>query len=511
MVLGQISPIFGTRISELNMIEEKKQVILEPAVKEKYELVIGLEVHAQLLTNSKMYTADSTMYGNLPNTNISVITLGHPGTLPKVNKKAVEFAVKMGLACDCHITRRNIFARKNYFYPDLPKGYQVTQDKDPICVGGSVPIILSSGERKNIALTRIHLEEDAGKSIHLAGEVDTLVDFNRAGVPLIEIVSEPDMRSSEEAYQFLTEIKKLVKYLDICDGNMEEGSLRCDANVSIRLKGSTQLGKKVEVKNMNSFRNVARAIEHEFERQIILEEQGEEIVSETRTFDAAAGTTSGMRTKEDLNDYRYFPEPDLSPVVISEEWLASIQKTLPPLPRELYEKFVTTYGLPEYDAGVLTDSKEIALYFEELCALTSNYKAASNWMMGPIKSYLNELTLHIADFPISPVAVASLIGMIDDGKVSFSAASQKIYPEMLKSPEKAPIEIATELNLIQQSDEGSLKPIVDQVLAENAQKVEEYRAGKKGLMGMFMGQVMKKSQGKADPKVASKLLSEMLD
>lgn len=495
----------------LDMIEDTKIATLEPNVKSKYELVIGLEVHAQLLTNSKMYTSDSTTFGNLPNTNISVITLGHPGTLPKVNRKAVEFAVKMGLACDSQITRRNIFARKNYFYPDLPKGYQITQDKGPICVGGEVPIILSNGEKRSIALTRIHMEEDAGKSIHLAGEIDTLVDFNRAGVPLIEIVSEPDMRSSEEAYQFLTEIKKLVKYLEICDGNMEEGSLRCDANVSIRPKGSVGYGKKVEVKNMNSFRNVARAIEHEFERQVLMAENGEEIISETRTFDATSGSTSGMRTKEDLNDYRYFPEPDLSPVVISEEWLTAIQKTLPPLPRELFNKFVNEYGLPEYDAGVLTDSKEIALFFEELCQLTQNYKAASNWMMGPIKSYLNELTLHMDDFPIRPKTLSALIRLIDDGKVSFSVASQKIYPVLLKSPEKEPLTVATELNLIQESNEDSLMPIVESVLAENVQKVQEYKSGKKGLMGMFMGQVMKKSQGKADPKVASKLLSELLD
>src|SRR5690554_5742658 len=287
-------------------------------IKEKYELVIGLEVHAQLLTASKMYASDSTEFGNMPNTNISAITLGHPGTLPKVNKRAVEYAIKMGLACKSEITRRNIFARKNYFYPDLPKGYQLTQDKGPICVGGEVPIVLSTGEKKSVALTRIHMEEDAGKSIHLAGEVDTLVDFNRAGVPLIEIVSEPDMRSSEEAYNFLVEIKKLVRYLDICDGNMEEGSLRCDANVSVRLKGDVELGKKVEVKNMNSFRNVARAIEHEFERQVELLEKAETFVSETRTFDATTGTTSSMRTKEDMNDYRYFPEPDLSPVIVSQ-------------------------------------------------------------------------------------------------------------------------------------------------------------------------------------------------
>ncbi|HLT08470.1 MAG TPA: Asp-tRNA(Asn)/Glu-tRNA(Gln) amidotransferase subunit GatB [Cyclobacteriaceae bacterium] len=485
--------------------------MLSEEVKGKYELVVGLEVHAQLLTASKMYNSDSTEYGNLPNTNISVITLGHPGTLPKVNKKAVEFAIKMGLACNSEITRRNIFARKNYFYPDLPKGYQLTQDKGPICVGGSVPIVLASGEKKSIALTRIHMEEDAGKSIHLAGEVDTLVDFNRAGVPLIEIVSEPDMRSSEEAYNFLVEIKKLVRYLEICDGNMEEGSLRCDANVSVRLRGASTFGKKVEVKNMNSFRNVARAIEHEFERQVGMLERGEEIISETRTFDATTGTTSGMRTKEDMNDYRYFPEPDLSPVVVSEEWLNSIRETMPSLPGALYERFVSEFGLPEYDAGVLTDTKEIALYFEELCTKTSNYKAASNWVMGPVKSYLNELTLSIQEFPISSTRLAELIAIIDEGKVSFSVASQRIYPELLKDSTKSALEIAQALNLIQESDEGSLKPIVEKVLAENSAKVAEYKSGKKGLMGMFMGQVMKQSQGKADPKVASRLLAELLE
>lgn len=485
--------------------------MLSEEIKGKYELVVGLEVHAQLLTASKMYNSDSTEYGNMPNTNISVITLGHPGTLPKVNKKAVEFAIKMGLACNSEITRRNIFARKNYFYPDLPKGYQLTQDKGPICVGGTVPIVLASGEKKNIALTRIHMEEDAGKSIHLAGEVDTLVDFNRAGVPLIEIVSEPDMRSSEEAYNFLVEIKKLVRYLDICDGNMEEGSLRCDANVSARIKGAAELGKKVEVKNMNSFRNVARAIEHEFERQVEMLEQGETILSETRTFDATTGATSGMRTKEDMNDYRYFPEPDLSPVIVSEEWLNSIRDTMPSLPGALYDRFVSEFGLPDYDAGVLTDTKEIALYFEELCKATNNYKAASNWVMGPVKSYLNELTVSIQEFPVSPRQIAELIALVDEGKVSFSVASQRIYPELLKDSSRSGLEIAQHLNLIQESDEGSLKPIVEKILAENSAKVAEYKSGKKGLMGMFMGQVMKQSKGKADPKVASRILSELLE
>jgi len=483
--------------------------MLSADIKNKYELVIGLEVHAQLLTSSKMYNSDSTEYGNMPNTNVSVITLGHPGTLPKVNKMAVEYAIKMGIACNGEITRNNIFARKNYFYPDLPKGYQITQDKGPICVGGHVPIFIN-GEKKSVALTRIHMEEDAGKSMHLAGEVDTLVDFNRAGVPLIEIVSEPDMRSSDEAYAFLMEIKKLVRYLDICDGNMEEGSLRCDANISIRPKGDTELGKKVEVKNMNSFRNVVRAIEHEFDRQVQMMEAGIEIDSETRNFDGPTGTTSSLRSKENLNDYRYFPEPDLSPVVVSEEWLQAVKSEMPSLPRELHDKFVNHYGLPDYDAGVLTDSKEIALYFEELCEKTTNYKAASNWMMGPVKSYLNELTIHISDFPITPGQIADLIALIDEGKVNFSVASQKVYPELLRDRNKSPQQIAQEMNLIQESDENSIKPIIENVIAENAGKVEEYKAGKKGLLAMFMGQVMKKSQGKADPKVASKILIELL-
>jgi aspartyl-tRNA(Asn)/glutamyl-tRNA(Gln) amidotransferase subunit B len=440
-----------------------------------------------------------------------VITLGHPGTLPKVNKKAVEYAIKMGLACQSEITRYNVFARKTYFYPDLPKGYQITQDKGPICVGGVVPIELADGTEKVIRLNRVHMEEDAGKSMHLAGETDTLVDFNRAGTPLVEIVSEPDMRSPEEAYAFLTEIKKLVKYLDICDGNMEEGSLRCDANVSVMLKGAKEYGKKVEVKNMNSFRNVARAIEHEHERIIGLLEAGQEVISETRTFDATTGTTASMRTKEDLNDYRYFPEPDLSPVVISEEWLHSVRATMPALPRELYRKFVDVFGLPAYDAGVLSDAKEIALWFDALCAETKNYKAASNWMMGPVKSYLNELTLHIDEFPIKPQTLAELIALVDAGKVSFSVASQRIYPELLKATGESPLAIAQRLNLIQESDEGSLKPIVESVLAENEAKVAEYRSGKKGLMGMFMGEVMKKSKGKADPKVATRILTELLE
>ncbi|MDN4164397.1 Asp-tRNA(Asn)/Glu-tRNA(Gln) amidotransferase subunit GatB [Cytophagales bacterium LB-30] len=485
--------------------------MLDASIRNKYTAVIGLEVHAQLLTNSKMYSSDANEYGNMPNTNISVITLAHPGTLPKVNKKAVEYAVKMGIACGSTITRDNHFARKNYFYPDLPKGYQISQDKTPICVGGKIEIKLKDGQERSIGLTRIHMEEDAGKSIHMAEEVDTLIDLNRAGVPLIEIVSEPEIRTSDEAYAYLTEIRKLVRYLEICDGNMEEGSLRCDANISVMLNGAKEFGKKVEVKNMNSIRNVQRAIEHEIERQIIEIEKGNTIVSETRTFDATVGDTHSMRAKEDMNDYRYFPEPDLSPLIITEEYLNEVKAKMPPLPNELYKKFTKQYGLSEYDALVLTDTKEVALYYDELCSLTKNYKAASNWIMGPVKSYLNELTLSIEEFPVKPAQLADLIALIDANKVSFSVASQKIYPELTKGTTKSALEIAEDLNLIQVGDQDFIQQVVDEVLAANPAKVQEYKDGKKGLLGMFMGEVMKKSKGKADPKLASELLAKSLD
>jgi aspartyl-tRNA(Asn)/glutamyl-tRNA(Gln) amidotransferase subunit B len=406
---------------------------MDKSIRDKYTAVIGLEVHAQLLTKSKIYNADSTEYGSLPNTNVSVITLAHPGTLPRLNKRVVEYAIKMGLACHSTITRFNIFDRKNYFYPDLPKGYQITQDRTPICVGGFITIDSKGGPR-NISLHRIHIEEDAGKSMHLAGETDTLVDFNRAGVPLIEIVSNPEIKTSEEANAYLTEIRKLVRYLDICDGNMEEGSLRCDANISVMLNGAKEFGKKVEVKNMNSIRNVQRAIDHEIDRQIEEIEKGKTIFSETRTFDASTGFTYGMRTKEELNDYRYFPDPDLSPLVVSEAWLEQIRSSLPALPRELYTKYIEEFKLPEYDAHVLTDTKDVAMYFEEVCKLTKNYKAASNWVMGPVKSCLNELNLSADEFPIAPRALVELMNLVDSNKISFSVASQRVFPELLKNP-----------------------------------------------------------------------------
>lgn len=478
-------------------------------VSEKYTVVIGLEVHAQLLTQSKIYNSDSAAYGGAPNTHVSVITLAHPGTLPKLNRKAVEFAIKMGLACHCEISRYQIFDRKNYFYPDLPKGYQLTQDRTPICKGGFVTITTKAGEH-HIPLNRIHIEEDAGKSTHLENESDTLVDFNRAGVPLIEIVTEPALHSSEEAYALMTEIRKLVQYLEICDGNMEEGSLRCDANVSLMPKGSTVLGKKVEIKNMNSIRNVQRAIDHEVERQAALLDKGELIISETRTFNADTGLTYSMRTKEELNDYRYFPDPDLSPLEVSEEWLNEIKASMPALPRELMEKFVSTYKLPAYDAQVLTQSKELAQYFETACEFTSNFKAVSNWLMGPVKSYLNEKGIEADQLPVKPKTITEVIELVDSGKVSFATASQKLFPELMLSPQTPPAELAQKLNLIQDSNVDTLLPVVEQIINEFPLKVTEYKKGRKAILAMFMGEVMKRTKGKADPKLVTELFVKKL-
>jgi len=482
---------------------------MDKSIRDKYTVVIGLEVHAQLLTKSKIYNSDSAEYGGAPNTHVSVITLAHPGTLPKLNKKAAEFAMKMGLACHCEISRYQIFDRKNYFYPDLPKGYQLTQDRTPICKGGHVTITTKEGE-KNIPLNRIHIEEDAGKSIHLESETDTLLDFNRSGVALIEIVTEPALRSSEDAGAVLAEVRKLVRYLEICDGNMEEGSLRCDANVSVMLNDAIEYGKKVEIKNMNSIRNVQRAIDHEVERQINLIENGEQILSETRTYDANTGDSYGMRTKEELNDYRYFPDPDLSPLVVSEDWLAEIRNSMPALPRELKQKFITEYKLPAYDAQVLSDSREVANYFEAICTHCQHFKAVSNWVMGPVKSYLNELKENEFHFPVSPRTLADLIELVEQGKVSFAMASQKIFPELIKQPNQVPLEIAQQLNLLQDSNEDSIMPIVEQVIREFPLKVEEYKKGKKAIITMFMGEVMKRSKGKADPKLATELLLKKL-
>ncbi|HWB63997.1 MAG TPA: Asp-tRNA(Asn)/Glu-tRNA(Gln) amidotransferase subunit GatB [Chitinophagales bacterium] len=476
----------------------------------KYEVIVGLEVHAQLSTHSKMYSGDSAEFGASPNTHVSVISLGHPGTLPMVNKTAIEYAVKIGLATHCDIRHENQFARKNYFYADLPKGYQITQDKTPICTGGYLEFEVN-GEMKKVRLTRIHMEEDAGKSIHDIDPYFTLVDLNRAGVPLIEIVSEPDIRSGDEAMAYLNEVQKLVRYLEICDGNMEEGSMRCDANISVRLKGTTAFNPRSEVKNMNSMRNVKRAIDFEFTRQVDLIEAGEVPAQETRGFDAVKGITLSQRSKEHAHDYRYFPEPDLPPVVLTDDYIDGVKAAMPKLPNQLINEYISDYGLPAYDARIITDDKELAGYFNELLTLTKNYKAAANWILGPVKNYLNENGQEIRDFKIKPQKIGDLIWLIDQGKTNFSTAANKLFPILLKFPEHDVESLVLSENLMQLSDEEMLGELVEQVIKKYPQKVEEYRKGKKGLLGLFVGEVMKLSKGKADPKVTNKLVLEVLE
>ncbi|MBK8671725.1 MAG: Asp-tRNA(Asn)/Glu-tRNA(Gln) amidotransferase subunit GatB [Bacteroidetes bacterium] len=478
-------------------------------ISDKYEAVIGLEVHAQLMTKSKIFASDDTTFGRPPNTQVSTITLALPGTLPKTNKEVVEMAVKMGIACNCNIAPYTIFSRKNYFYADLPKGYQISQDKFPICEGGFVDIKV--GElKKSISLTRIHLEEDAGKNNHELDEQFSMIDLNRAGVPLIEIVSDPVISNSDEAYAYITEIRKLVRFLDVCDGNMEEGSMRCDANISIRLKGEKILNTRVEVKNMNSVRNVKRAIDGEIKRQIELVEKGEKVIQQTRSFDPSDGSTFPLRSKESAHDYRYFPEPDLPPISISAEIIEAIKLKMPPLPNVLFNQFVNEYGLSEYAAGVLTDEKETASYFLELTKNNTNYKAAANWILGEIKSYLNESGIQMKNFMVSPASIIELIKLVDGNIINLSGA-KKIFIELTKGEKGTAISIAEQLNLIQNADQDQLSQWVNIVLEKNPEKVKEYKNGRKGILGLFMGDVMKLSQGKADPKLTTKLLQQLLD
>ncbi len=476
---------------------------------DQYEAVIGLEVHAQLLTNSKLFSGDSAAFGAEANTHISPITLGYPGTLPKLNKKAVEYAIKVGIACGCEIEGTNYFARKNYFYPDLPKGYQITQHTTPICKNGHVKIRIAGNER-DVKLNRIHLEEDAGKSLHEADDQNTSIDYNRAGVPLIEIVTEPDMHTSEEAYAYVTELRKMVRYLQVCDGNMEEGSMRCDANISIRLKGETALGTRVEVKNLNSIRNVKKAIDYEIKRMIELVENGGTVVQQTRSFDASDDSTFALRSKEDANDYRYFPDPDLPPFIVTEEMVDSIRQTMPALPEELVKKYIQDCNLPEYDARLICDDKETTDFFELLLQHTRHFKSAANWLLGPVRSYLNDHNISITDLPVQAPVLSELIELVQSGKVNFSVASSRIFPVLLTDSSKTPLQVATDLNLLQDSDQDSIETWIDEVLAKMPDKVDEYRKGKKGLIGLFMGEVKKVSKGKADPKIATQLLTKKL-
>jgi len=479
------------------------------SIADKYEVVIGLEVHAQLSTASKLFCGDSAAFGGEANTHISAITMGHPGTLPKTNRKAVEYAIKMGLACNCEIVQNNYFARKNYFYPDLPKGYQTSQHTTPICKGGYVTITTSEGT-KDIQLNRIHLEEDAGKSIHDIDDANTCIDLNRAGVALIEIVTEPCLRSSEEAYQYVTELRRLVQWIDVCDGNMEEGSLRCDANVSIRLKGATELGTKVEVKNLNSIRNIKKAIDLEVDRMIGIVENGGTIIQQTRSYDADKDITFSMRDKEEANDYRYFACPDLAPFHLTADFIDGIKQALPALPQQLAKSYQADYGLSAYDAAQLCDDKTTSDYFLATAAHTKHYKAIVNWITGPIRQYLNDSSTSLASLPLAPQTLADLIALIDEGKVNFSVASSKIFPVLLKE-NKQPLQVAEELNLLQVSDSNELEAWVNEAISKMPDKVAEYKKGKKGLIGLFVGEVKKISKGKADPKVVTALLQEKLD
>jgi aspartyl-tRNA(Asn)/glutamyl-tRNA(Gln) amidotransferase subunit B len=472
-----------------------------------YEPVIGLEVHAQLLTEAKIFCTCSTVFGAEPNSHTCPVCMGMPGVLPVLNRKVVEYAMKMALATNCRINETCTFARKNYFYPDLPKGYQISQYAQPLAEHGYV-YIEGNGGKKRIGITRIHMEEDAGKMIHDEHLPSSYVDLNRTGVPLIEIVSEPDMRSAEEASTYLRRLHETLVYLEICDGNMEEGSFRCDANVSIRPKGEATFGTRTELKNMNSFRNVQRALEYEIKRQQYVMESGRGVIQETRLWDDAQGVTLSMRGKEEAHDYRYFPDPDLVPIVTDEAWTEEVRRSLPELALEKRERFIRDYQLPSYDAGVLTASRVLADYFEDVARLSGKPKAASNWVMGDILRFLNEEKKDINECPILPRSLAEMIQIIEDGTISGKMAKD-IIEEMYRTG-KPPKTIIEEKGMIQITDEDAIAKTIAEVLAANTAQVEQYRGGKEKLFGYFVGQVMKATQGKANPQLINDLLKKML-
>jgi aspartyl-tRNA(Asn)/glutamyl-tRNA(Gln) amidotransferase subunit B len=471
------------------------------------EPVIGLEVHAQLLTETKIFCSCSTRFGEAPNSNTCPVCAGMPGVLPVLNRKVVEYTIKMGLATGCRINRISTWARKNYFYPDLPKGYQITQFAEPIAEQGYVDVETTGG-KKRIGITRIHMEEDAGKSIHDEHQPASYIDLNRAGVPLIEIVSEPDIRSADEGVGYLRRLHEILVYLGICDGNMEEGSFRCDANISLRPKGQEKFGIRAELKNMNSFRHVHRALEYEIKRQQYILESGGVVVQETRLWNEAQGVTHPMRGKEEAHDYRYFPDPDLVAVHISDDWLEEIRSTMPELPLEKRERFVVQYGIPSYDAQVLTASPALADYYEEAAAKSGKPKAASNWVMGDILGHLREDKKGIDESPVSADSLAAMIGLIEDGTISGKIAKE-VFEEMWNTG-KGPKAIVEEKGLVQITDTSSIEQVVDQILAANQHQVDEYRQGKEKLFGFFVGQVMKVTNGKANPKLVNDLLSRKL-
>ncbi len=476
-------------------------------LRDKYEVVIGLEVHAQLKTKSKIFAPDGTAFGKEQNTEISPITLGMPGVLPVLNKEAVNMGILTGLALNCEIPERCKFDRKQYFYPDLPKGYQISQYDEPICVNGYLDI-----NGKRIGITRAHLEEDAGKLVHagadgLAGSSYSLVDLNRAGTPLLEIVSEPDMRSSDEARAYMEELRNIVRYIGVCDGNLEEGSMRCDANISIMPKGSKVFGTRAEIKNVNSFSALQRAIEYEIDRQIEIVEDGGEVVQETRLWDDNARETRSMRGKEDAHDYRYFPEPDLMPLKISREWVQEIKDKMPELPSQKRQRYMGL-GLSEYDANVIVEQMGLALFFDKVLELSASPKIAVNFIMGEIAAYLKEEKIEISDTKLTPENLAELISLIEKNTISNNIGKQIII-DMMKDGTKAS-KIVEDRGLSQISDEGAIKAIVQKVVEANTAQVEAYRNGKTQLLGFFVGQVMKETKGRANPKTVNELLKEIL-
>jgi aspartyl-tRNA(Asn)/glutamyl-tRNA(Gln) amidotransferase subunit B len=477
-------------------------------IAEKYEAVIGLEIHAQLATHSKLFCGDAASFGAEPNTHISPITMGHPGTLPKTNVKAVEYAIKLGIACGSRIENNNYFARKNYFYPDLPKGYQITQHTTPICVGGGITIKGEAGD-KIVQLNRIHLEEDAGKSIHDASALDTYIDLNRAGTPLVEMVTEPCIHSAQDAFLFVSEVRRLVRWIGVCDGNMEEGSLRCDANISIRLKGDTKLGTRVEVKNLNSIRNIKKAIEYEIDRLIQITETGGTILQQTRSFDANNDTTFPIRDKEDANDYRYFPDPDLAPFQLTEQYIKDIEIAMPVLSGALKNIWKSDYALSEYDVEQLCENKEEADFYAAWTTQTNQYKSAANWIIGPIRAYLNENNSSYSKLlPYIPYLV-ELLDLVASNQLNFSVASGKVFKAVMEQMQ-SPTAYARSNNLLQSNSSDEMEAWVDQVLLMHPEKIIEYKKGKKGLIGLFTGEVKKLSQGKADPKITMQLLEQKL-
>jgi len=488
-----------------------------------YEPVIGLEVHCRLLTDSKAFSSDSARFGAGPNVHVDPVSLGHPGALPVLNRRMVDYTLRMGLATHCRIAPRSVLARKHYFYPDLPKGYQISQYETPICAGGHVDIVLQEKDAppvtRCIGLTRIHMEEDAGRSIHDQDPYDTLLDYNRCGTPLIEIVSEPDLRSPREAYLYMRKIRQIVRYLGISDGNMEEGSLRCDANVSIRPLGSKDLCERTEIKNMNSFRNVERALDYEIGRQIRLVQGGGKVARQTLLWDADRQETRPMRSKEEAHDYRYFPDPDLPPVFVTDEELDRLRAELPEMPEARSARFRDAWGLPAYDAAILTEERALADYFEEtLKALGVKgsgkethgpAKSVSNMIMGDVLRALKETAMSIEELPIRPPRLATLVRLRLDDRIS-STAAQEIFEAMLER-EEAPEAIAKEQDLIQVSDATSLAPVVESVLDDHPQQVAAYLGGKEGLVGYFIGQAMRRFEGSPDPKLVRKLLLERLE